>query len=357
MTRIIDSPSCPACRRRRRRSRAPLSRAIRSPRRGISGGDRSPRSVSSADNRSRVVASSSTTSTVRPKRALPISGPPSSFVARSSSGSATARLAPPIGSCPVKVVPVPALRWRPTPRRLRLDEVLDDGQAEAEAAVRPGEALVGLAEALERVGQELARMPTPLSEMVTRICESTQSIRAGTRPRPRELDRVREQVPEHLAQRSASPFMRGGSLETVRSSAISLASAAGRRIHRVARAPKITTGCRRRRSRPVMTRDTSRTSKISCACDCALRPRCPAPSGCGPPRRAGRAAAISSRGSRSAACAARRQRGQELFLQPVGALGVVAGPLGVLARRLQRGQHVAQLVLPRRRRAARRGRC
>ena len=41
-----------------------------------------------------------------------------------------------------------------------------------------------------------------------------------------------------------------------------------------------------------------------------------------------------------------RQGGQELVLQAVGPFGVVAGPLGVLARRLERGEHVAQLVLP-----------
>ena len=41
--------------------------------------------------------------------------------------------------------------------RVQLDEVADDGEAEAEAAVAPGDGRVGLAEAVEDVREELGR--------------------------------------------------------------------------------------------------------------------------------------------------------------------------------------------------------
>ena len=192
-------------------------------------------------------------------------------------------------------------------------------------------------------------MPTPLSEIVTRICESTRSIRASTRPPAGvNLTAFESRFQNTWRSRSASPFIRGGSPDTVRSSVISLASAAGRTVSIASRRIReITTGCRRRRSRPVMTRDTSRTSEISCACDCALRATISSTFGMrAASTRRSRSSDTQPRMALSGVRSSCDKRGEELVLQPVGALRVVAGALGVLARRLERDEHVAQLVLP-----------
>ena len=62
---------------------------------------------------------------------------------------------------------------------MRLDELADDGEAEAEAAVRAGGGAVGLAKALEDVGLEVRGD-------------------ADARVRDRDLDRGRVALDEHL---------------------------------------------------------------------------------------------------------------------------------------------------------------
>ena len=171
------------------------------------------------------------------------------------------------GSCTVNAapLPVPPLLDRHLPA-VHLDEVLDDRQAEPEAAVRPREALVGLAEALEDVGQELGRRcPTPVSATVTSDrAEPTRSMPdAYAAAGRRELDGVREQVPEHLLQPLGVAVDDGRlAVDTSGQMLMPLASAAGRtRVHRVAhdraRSPPAAMSSR---SRPVMMRDTSSTS-------------------------------------------------------------------------------------------------
>ena len=87
------------------------------------------------------------------------------------------------------------------PAAMRFDEMAADRQPEAEPAVRPRERAVGLAEALEEVGQELRRDAFPgvadadLDLRVDALQPHLDAAAAG-----RELDRVRQQVPDHLLQ-------------------------------------------------------------------------------------------------------------------------------------------------------------
>ena len=117
-------------------------------------------------------------------------------------------------------------------------------------------------------------MPIPVS--LTRITALPADSRRRTSTRAaagRELDGVREQVPDHLlqavgvAERPGSP---AGRVET--SSAIPLASAAGRTVSRAASMMRRrSTGLKSSRSLPVMMRETSSRSSMSCACARALR--------------------------------------------------------------------------------------
>ena len=65
---------------------------------------------------------------------------------------------------------------------VELDELLDDGQAEAEAAVAAGRSTVGLAEAIEDVRQEFGRDAGPVSVTLTSTCELTRSSAIWMRP-------------------------------------------------------------------------------------------------------------------------------------------------------------------------------
>ena len=254
---------------------------------------------------------------------------PSAGGSSSASGSATASAcAPRRGAASSKVAPWPAPSLVDGHlAAVHLDQMLDDRQAEPEAAVGAGEALVGLPEALEHVGQELAAgCPTPVSVMVTRICESTRVERDVDAPaRRRELDGVRQQVPEHLLQPLGVAVHARRPVVDVELEPMPLASAAGRTVSmRVAddareRRPAAGAGC----SRPVIMRETSRTSAISCACALALRSTI--------------SSTLATRAGSTRACPQHRhpaedgverrpqlvrQRGEELVLQPVGLLGV-----------------------------------
>src|SRR5256885_627188 len=85
---------------------------------------------------------------------------------------------------------------------VELDDVLDDGQSEPEAAVRARRAAVALAEALEDqrkelAGDALAGVGHGDAHGVALELVGADGDRAARR---RELDRVREQIPDHLLQ-------------------------------------------------------------------------------------------------------------------------------------------------------------
>jgi len=84
---------------------------------------------------------------------------------------------------------------------VQLDQMADDGEAEAEATVLPARRGVGLAEALEDVGEELRLDPHP------GVGDDDLDVRVDPRdehldlpPLGGELDGVGEQVPDHLLE-------------------------------------------------------------------------------------------------------------------------------------------------------------
>ena len=84
---------------------------------------------------------------------------------------------------------------------MAFDEIADDGQAEAEAAVRARRGSVGLAERLENMREKIARdsaagIGHDQANRGRRVLQLHRHLAA----RRRELDRVRQQVPDHLAQ-------------------------------------------------------------------------------------------------------------------------------------------------------------
>ena len=210
-------------------------------------------------------------------------GGPESFPAPARSGmppSATAgppRL-PPIGSRTVKVAPCPSPALSAADRAaVQLDEVAHDRQAEPEAAVlargrarRPG------GSARRRAAGTPARCPARCrcTEISTLRSPSRASSTSHAAARGRELDRVREQVPDDLLQavagrRRSAPSAR---VDVRTSRRMLFASAAGRTASSAASTTaRRSTGSTSRRSLPVMMRDTSSRSSMSCACARALR--------------------------------------------------------------------------------------
>src|SRR5438128_3708762 len=97
--------------------------------------------------------------------------------------------------------PVLARALRAHGAAVKLDDVLHQREAEPEAAVRARARAVALAERLEDVRNELRRDPD------ARVGDDDLDARLGAREthahaaaRRRELDRVREQVPDDLLQ-------------------------------------------------------------------------------------------------------------------------------------------------------------
>ena len=85
---------------------------------------------------------------------------------------------------------------------VHLDDVADDGEPEAEAALAPRAGAGALAEALEDVGQERGVDPgagVPHGELEA-IVPARAAPRSPVPPGGRELDGVGEQVPGHLLQ-------------------------------------------------------------------------------------------------------------------------------------------------------------
>ena len=102
----------------------------------------------------------------------------------------------------VNVAPWPApLAGRRHRAAVQLGQLLRDREPEAEAAMLARERRVGLPEPLEDERQELRRDAAPVSLTVISTCEfdarETQLHPAAAR---RELDRVRQQVPDDLLQ-------------------------------------------------------------------------------------------------------------------------------------------------------------
>src|SRR5262245_60998856 len=84
---------------------------------------------------------------------------------------------------------------------MQLDQVFDERQAEAESAVPSGARHVGLAEAGKDIGQEIR------ADAFARVAHGDANVRVNAlQPRfdstslRSELDRVGEQVPDHLLQ-------------------------------------------------------------------------------------------------------------------------------------------------------------
>src|SRR5439155_4173541 len=90
---------------------------------------------------------------------------------------------------------------RAHPAAVQVDQVPDDREPEAEAAMGAGASALRLSEAIEDVGQEFRTDPHP------RVLDGDLGVAVGaletdfdtTLPR-RELDRVRQQVPYDLLQ-------------------------------------------------------------------------------------------------------------------------------------------------------------
>lgn len=84
---------------------------------------------------------------------------------------------------------------------VKLDELADEGEPDAETAVRPGRPAVGLPEALEGMRQEvgadpLAVVPDDERDVLAAPLDPHVDAAAGRG----ELDRVRQEVRSHLAQ-------------------------------------------------------------------------------------------------------------------------------------------------------------
>ena len=159
---------------------------------------------------------------------------------------------------------------------VQLDQVLDDGESEPEAAVAAGDGAIGLVETIEDVREHVG--PDAAAGVGhhdgRRAPSSTRSVTRIAPLARRELDRVREQVPDHLLQ----PRRITGHGGAVRP------SMSRDEPHRPSRPPPAPAS-RRRRSRPRRCR-TSRSpapacpstmrlmssrSETSCACRRVLR--------------------------------------------------------------------------------------
>src|SRR5262249_7775199 len=84
---------------------------------------------------------------------------------------------------------------------MNLNQMSDDGQTEAKAAMRAGGRAVGLPEALEYVRQEVLTDPLPgigYDNLDARINPPRPNLDAASLGS--ELNRVGEQVPDHLLQ-------------------------------------------------------------------------------------------------------------------------------------------------------------
>src|SRR5438093_1432400 len=84
---------------------------------------------------------------------------------------------------------------------VQLDDVADDGQPESEAAVEPGRTAVGLLEPLEDVGQEGRADALPgvaHRDLDVGVDPFQHDLHAPALRR--ELDGVREQVPDDLLE-------------------------------------------------------------------------------------------------------------------------------------------------------------
>ena len=132
---------------------------------------------------------------------------------------------------------------------------------------------VRLAEWLEHVRQELRRNPSPLSvTTISAVPPSRCSCTRPDRPLRRELDRVRQQIPDDLLQPRA--VAEHGSIAAIAIDDDLDALGVDRRLHDcdvpLARSAADRPSVRSSRSLPDMMRATSSSSSISCACRFAL---------------------------------------------------------------------------------------
>ena len=158
---------------------------------------------------------------------------------------------------------------------MKLDEIPHDRQTQSQPAVLPADRFVGLPEAFEHMRQKLridagSGVTDANADVAGLSLVNLDGHRAGGRG---ELDRVGQEIPDHLLQafrisvNHAPGTRRGGSA----ASHLSL-SATGRTASSAAPTTEPTsTGRTFNRTPPVMMRDTSRMSATSCAWSCALR--------------------------------------------------------------------------------------
>jgi len=90
---------------------------------------------------------------------------------------------------------------------VQLDDLLDDGEAQAEAAVLARLGALGLAEALEEVRQDSGATPLPVSDTTT--CSSLPAARARTATEPPagvNFTAFARRFPAACCRRTASPI-------------------------------------------------------------------------------------------------------------------------------------------------------
>ena len=171
--------------------------------------------------------------------------------------------------------PVTLARTR-APRCVRRAPRRDDGRWRAPGRARRACARTSLSawrNRLKRCGRNSGAMPSPVSLTVISTCEFTRCRRTCTRPPlRRELDGVGQQIPHHLLQPLRIARHRHAGRSIADCSRTPFAAAAGVTVSSASWMTRVrSTGRMSSRSLPVMMRETSSTSLISCSCSFALR--------------------------------------------------------------------------------------
>jgi hypothetical protein len=157
---------------------------------------------------------------------------------------------------------------------MHADQIVDDGEAEPEAAMRARRAAVGLAEPLEDVRRKSASMPQPLSATISSRKPGSAALTVTSTWPPPGVKRTafdnRFQMICCSRRASARVVFTAGSSCFL--SVTFFASAAGRTDSSAASiAGAISTSAMFSRTRPVAMRDTSSSSSTICDCTRALR--------------------------------------------------------------------------------------